>query len=284
MYGSDSTLQDFEKAYQKFLQEAEQGNGFAMHDLGRMFADGLGRDADVGLAQKWYEKALEAFLVREESVKRKRRNPICNIVLGKCMLLVWDQNKIMKKRHTGFLRRLQWIIKYAQYSLAGLYRRGRGVEQNNIRAFSLYMSSAEQGNPYASLELAKMYRDGFGTEPDLQQAEWRFQNAYSGFCGSGRKSHDDKLQYRIGQMLHTGTGTSKDDEGGPGIGKSPLQSWGNINAQYALGTLWLAGSGRQRQAVEWLKSSKCRALSRPVCVRGNYTRMVCILIKIWIRP
>ena len=25
------------------------------------------------------------------------------------------------------------------------------------------MSSAEQGNPYASLELAKMYRDGFGT-------------------------------------------------------------------------------------------------------------------------
>ena len=31
----------------------------------------------------------------------------------------------------------------------------------------LYMSSAEQGNPYASLELAKMYRDGFGTEPDL---------------------------------------------------------------------------------------------------------------------
>ena len=63
LYGSDSTLQDFEKAYQKFLQEAEQGNGFAMHDLGRMFADGLGRDADVGLAQKWYEKALEAFLV-----------------------------------------------------------------------------------------------------------------------------------------------------------------------------------------------------------------------------
>ena len=26
------------------------------------------------------------------------------------MLLVWEQNKIMKRRHTGFLRRLQWII------------------------------------------------------------------------------------------------------------------------------------------------------------------------------
>ena len=53
LYGSDSVLQDFEKAYQKFLQEAEQGNGFAMQDLGRMLADGLGRDTDM--AQEWYE-------------------------------------------------------------------------------------------------------------------------------------------------------------------------------------------------------------------------------------
>lgn len=211
LYGSDSTLQDFEKAYQKFLQEAEQGNGFAMHDLGRMFADGLGRDADVGLAQKWYEKAAHWF----------------------------SQAAAMDH-------------KYAQYSLAGLYRRGRGVEQNDIRAFSLYMSSAEQGNPYASLELAKMYRDGFGTEPDLQQAEWRFQNAYSGFVVLEEKSHDDKLQYRIGQMLHTGTGTSKDDEGAARYWEKSAKL-GNINAQYALGTLWLeTGSGDSGQAVEWL--------------------------------
>ena len=142
--------------------------------------------------------------------------------------------------------------KYAQYSLAGLYRRGRGVEQNDIRAFSLYMSSAEQGNPYASLELAKMYRDGLGTEPDLQQAEWRFQNAYSGFVVLEEKSHDDKLQYRIGQMLHTGTGTSKDDEGAARYWEKSAKL-GNINAQYALGTLWLeTGSGDSGQAVEWL--------------------------------
>lgn len=129
---------------------------------------------------------------------------------------------------------------------------GGGVEQNDIRAFSLYMSSAEQGNPYASLELAKMYRDGFGTEPDLHQAEWRFQNAYSGFVVLEEKSHDDKLQYRIGQMLHTGTGTSKDDEGAARYWEKSAKL-GNINAQYALGTLWLeTGSGDSGQAVEWL--------------------------------
>ena len=162
LYGSDSTLQDFEKAYQKFLQEAEQGNGFAMHDLGRMFADGLGRDADVGLAQKWYEKALEAFLVREESVKKKEK-PYLQYRIGKMYASGLGAEQNYEKAAHWFSQAAAMDHKYAQYSLAGLYRRGRGVEQNDIRAFSLYMSSAEQGNPYASLELAKMYRDGFGT-------------------------------------------------------------------------------------------------------------------------
>ena len=142
--------------------------------------------------------------------------------------------------------------KYAQYSLAGLYHRGQGVEQNDMRAFSLYRSSAEQGNPYASLELAKMYRDGLGTEPAPKLAERGFQDAYSGFVMLEEKSHDDKLQYRIGQMLHTGTGTEADD-------KRAAEYWeksaklGNTNAQYALGKLWLeTESGDSSLAVEWL--------------------------------
>lgn len=73
LYGSDSVSQDFEKAYQKFLQEAEQGNGFAMQDLGRMFADGLGRDTDMALAQEWYGKALRAFRTEETSVKERQK-------------------------------------------------------------------------------------------------------------------------------------------------------------------------------------------------------------------
>ena len=109
MYGSDSTLQDFEKAYQKFLQEAEQGNGFAMHDLGRMFADGLGRDADVGLAQKWYEKALEAFLVREESVKKKGET-ISAISYWENYASGLGAEQNYEKAAHWFSRRLQWLI------------------------------------------------------------------------------------------------------------------------------------------------------------------------------
>lgn len=251
LYGSDSTLQDFEKAYQKFLQEAEQGNGFAMHDLGRMFADGLGRDADVGLAQKWYEKALEAFLVREESVKKKEK-PYLQYRIGKMYASGLGAEQNYEKAAHWFSQAAAMAHKYAQYSLAGLYRCGQGVEQNDMQAFDLYRSSSDQGNPYASLELAKMYQDGLGTKQDSQQAGRRFQDAYSGFVILEEKNHDDRLQYRIGQMLHTGMGTEPDDERAAGYWKKSAKL-GNINAQYALGKLWLeTESGDSSLAVEWL--------------------------------
>ena len=271
LYGSDSTLQNFEKAYQKFLQEAEQGNGFAMQDLGRMFADGLGWDADVSLAQKWYEKALEAFLVREKSVM-ERQKPYLQYRIGKMYASGLGAEQNYEKAAHWFSQAAAMDHKYAQYSLAGLYRRGQGVEKNDTRAFSLYMSSADQGNPYASLELAKMYRDGSGTKPDLQQAEWRFQDAYSGFLVLEEKSHDDKLQYRIGQMLHTGTGTSTDNERAARYWEKSAKL-GNINAQYALGTLWLeTRSGDSGQAVEWLTKAANAEHSAAQYVLGKLYR------------
>ena len=91
-----------------------------------------------------------------------------------------------------------------QYSLGGLYYRGQGVTQNYSQAFNLYQRSAEQGNPYASYEMAKMYRDGIGVAVNVENAESCFEQAFSGFCRLEAQSHDDKLQYRLGQMLHTG--------------------------------------------------------------------------------
>ena len=85
-------------------------------------------------------------------------------------------------------------------------------------------------------------------------------------------------------MLHTGTGTEADD-------KRAAEYWeksaklGNTNAQYALGKLWLeTGSGDSGQAVEWLQKQQMQSTQLPSMCWGNYTRMVCILIKIWIRP
>ncbi|MFQ9702127.1 MAG: tetratricopeptide repeat protein [Enterocloster clostridioformis] len=98
---------------------------------------------------------------------------------------------------------------------------GQGVTQNYSQAFNLYQRSAEQGNPYASYKMAKMYRDGIGVVSNAEHSESCFEQAFSGFCRLEAQSHDDKLQYCLGQMLHTGTGTGKDDRGGSMVGNGP---------------------------------------------------------------
>ena len=126
------------------------------------------------------------------------------------------------------------------------------MEQSYEQAFHLYCRSAAQGNPYADYETAKMYRDGIGTTVQPKQAEQSFQSAFRGFTALEKQSHDDKLQYRLGQMLHTGTGTEKDE-------KATAEYWekaaklGNVHAQYALAKLWLeTNNGDVSKALQWL--------------------------------
>lgn len=131
------------------------------------------------------------------------------------------------------------------------------MERDLKRAFSLYHASAIQGNPYASYELAKMFRDGTGTKKSAGQAEEHFQDAFSGFLVLEEQSHDDKLQYRLGQMLYQGIGTERDEE-------EAVRYWqqaaklGNVNAQYTLGCLYLKGEEITKdmgKAVAWLRKA-----------------------------
>ena len=225
LYGGDEMKQDFDEAFRLFLLEAKSGNPLAMHDLGRMFADGLGREIDTAAAWEWYTKALAAFHTAEQTAK-ERQKPYLQYRIGKMYAAgLGTEHKVNcpeGAREGGLGRNygtaVQWFSqavsaghKYAQYSLAGLYYRGQGVEQDYARAFHLYQSSAGQGNPYASYELAKMCRDGIGTAKNEEKAGEHFEDAFSGFLHLERDSHDDKLQYRLGQMLHSGTGTERDD-------------------------------------------------------------------------
>ena len=269
LYGSEEAEPDFERAFQLFQQEAEKGNALAMYDLARIFADGLGREADPNAAQNWYAKALAAFMEAEFSAKERQKSYL-QYRIGKMYAAdLGTEHKVNcpeGAREGGlgrdygeaaewFGRAVRQNHKYDQYSLAGLYYRGQGVEQDYRQARNLYRCSAEQENPYASYELAKMYRDGIGAEPDGQQAATYFEAAFRGFLALESKSHDDKLQYRLGQMLYTGTGTKKEET-------KAVEFWqkaarlGNANAQYALASHWLkTGTGDLQQALEWIQKA-----------------------------
>ena len=71
LFGGKDQPQDLEQAFTLFQQEAQKGNALAMHDLGRMLADGLGRKIDMQAAHVWYSKALAAFYAVERQKKKR---------------------------------------------------------------------------------------------------------------------------------------------------------------------------------------------------------------------
>jgi len=250
LYGSDEVEPDFEQALRLFLEEAEGGNALAMHDLGRMYADGLGVEMDAETAFAWYEIALSAFL----NIEANKESRYVEYRIGKMHAAGLGTEQDYEKAAGWFEMAASRNHKYAQYSLAGLYYRGQGVEQDFEMAFRLYSKSAAQRVPYAYYELAKMYRDGIGTEKDAEEAELNFEEAFYGFKRLEEQSHDDKLQYRLGQMLYAGTGTEKDVDAAIGYFEKAARV-GNVHAQYMLGKVYLdedSGHRNSEKAVLWL--------------------------------
>lgn len=248
LYGSEDVPQNFNEAYRLFLLEAELGNALAMHDLGRMLADGLGREIDTEISYQWYQKALTAFL----SAEAEKPKPYIQYRIGKMYAAGLGTEQNYEQSAAWFSQAVAKNHKYAQYSLGNLYYRGQGVSQDYEEALRLYTLSANQSNPYADYELAKMYRDGIGTNTNTVEADKHFKCAFVGFSALEADSHDDKLQYRLGQMLNTGIGTEKDVNAAIAYFEKSAKL-GNVNAQYQLGKLWLeTGTGDPLQAVAWI--------------------------------
>lgn len=251
LYGTEDTSPDFAGAYELFHREAQRENALAMCDLGKMWIDGLGRDADPEEGQRWYAKALSAFLELEEWEPDRYTEYRIGKLYAEGLGTEQDHATAAK----WFTKAAGQGHKYARYSLAGLYLRGQGVDKDVEKTHQLYKASASQGVPYAAFELGKLYRDGLGCEQSSEEAQRWFQSAYGGFKSLEEHSHDDKLQYRLGWMLLHGVGVERDEQA--------AREWfersaklGNPHAQYQLAKLILAdGSSTTEQirtAVEWL--------------------------------
>jgi TPR repeat protein len=250
LFGNKDTEPDFERALTLLLEEAKDGNALAMHDLGRMYVDGLGMESDADTAFDWYKKALDAF----ENIEAQKENSYVEYRIGKMYAAGFGTEQDYEEAAGWFGEAASKRHKYAQYSLAGLYYRGQGVEQSYKTALDLYRALACQRMPYASYELAKMYRDGVDAAPDSEEAELHFEDAFQGFNDLEKQSHDDKLQHRLGHMLYTGTGTERDVGAAIGYFEKAARL-GNIHAHYMLGKLYLdenSGHTNVEQAIKWL--------------------------------
>lgn len=244
LYGTSEMEPDEEAAYEIMKEEAEQGNAYAMADMGKMYGQGIFVEADKAKAQEWYEKSLKAMLI----VEGRKENTYLEYRIGKMYQYGLGTEENLPEAAKWFGMASSKEHKYALYSLGMLYLHGKGVEQDEEKACQLFQRSHKKGNPYASFELGKLYEAGRGTQKNTDLAEKCYRVAFLGFLNLEKKSRDDTLWYRIGTMYMQGVGTEADEkEAEKYLSKSV--DYGNTHAAYQLAKLYI------RQETEKLKSN-----------------------------
>lgn len=215
------------KAFELLQAEAEKRNVLALHDLGKMYQNGLLGNENIPKADEYFQKALQGFLKLEPTSKRLQ--DYVQYRIGKMFAIGLGTEQDHTKAFGWVEKSAAAGNKFAQYSLGSLYFFGNGVAQNYEKAFEYYKLSADQDNAYACYEVAKMLCDGIGTEKNMEQAELYFQKAYNGFLKIAQDNPDDKIIYRLGMMTFSGTGCDADQE----LGIEYIKQSAELGNEYA---------------------------------------------------
>ncbi len=214
-------------AFSMMQTEAEKGNVLALHDLGKMYRNGLLGEDNIPKADEYFQKALQGFLELEPTANQLR--DYVQYRIGKIYAFGYGTEQDYSTAFKWFKKSADAGNKFAQYSLGSLYFYGNGVAQNYEKAFEYYKLSADQDNAYACYEVAKMLRDGIGTEKNTEQAEEYFQKAYSGFRKIAAENPDDQILYRLGVMTFSGTGCAADRD----LGIEYIKQSAELGNEYA---------------------------------------------------
>ena len=241
LYGSKTDPPDLNQAFILMQAEANNGNGLALYDLGRMYLLGLGCDKDESAASTFFLKALTAFEKMEKSAKNA---DYWQYRIGRLYSFGYGVDQNYATAATWFEKAVAANNPFAAYSLASLFYRGQGVEQDDARAFNLYSMAANHStkpNAYAQYQLGAMWKDGVGTEVNKSISDSWYSKAYHSFCQIEQETADDKLYYRLGSMNLHSTGTPVDLI----LAKEYFEKavkLGNVDALYGLGKLYLDSS------------------------------------------
>lgn len=187
LYGTKTEPPDFEKALLFLKTESERGNGFAMHDLAKMYLSGLGCSKDEELAQEWFRKAYVAFI---EAEKNSDKPDYLQYRIGKLYSFGYGVKQDYLKAAEWYKKAVTQGNPFAAYSLGCLYLRGQGVDEDAEKAYKLFVMAAEheeKPNAYAAYELGRMCAEGNGTDKNEKASDSWYKKAYVSLQGKGRK-------------------------------------------------------------------------------------------------
>ncbi len=238
LYGTKEEPPDLSTAHKLMREQAEHGNGLAMHDLGKMYLSGLGCEKEEETAHTWFRKAHGAFSRMETAVKKPA---YWQYRIGKLYAYGYGVEQNYEQSARWFTKAVDGDSPFAAYALGSQYYRGQGVEQDHKEAYRLFHIAATdtaKPNAYAQYQLGRMCRDGIGTEVDKDASNQWYRQAYLGFLSMEQDMADDKLYYRLGSMNLTGTGTEVDLEKARDYLEKAAKLE-NTDALYGLGKLHL---------------------------------------------
>ena len=217
------------------------------------------------------------------SLARVRLPLVCVVVVSGASIAWWlhKRNAVKKVSDAASLSRVRKAAEQgdakAQFDLAVMCYKGRGLQQDYAEAARWYRKAADQGYAKAQMNLGDMYHDGKGVPLDYAEAfRW---------CQKAAEQGDARAQDAVGYMHATGQGVSQDyaeairwykkaaEQGdavaqqslgymysqGQGVSQDYTEAnrWylkaaeqGDARAQYSLGYMYAAGQGVLRDYIE----------------------------------
>ena len=188
IYDKKSGKEDFEKAEQLLISEADSGNVLAVHDLGKMYSTKKLGEKDEAKSYKYYEESFQGFTEIEpngdfmfpyETVYQKPVDMRSYIWyrIGKMHCYGLGTQKDMIKATDYFKRSAELNNTNAKRTLALEYLSGKHLEQDIEKGLEMLTECADRGDTLSCYKLGKIYFKGEIVYKDLNTAEKYFLKA-----------------------------------------------------------------------------------------------------------
>lgn len=250
------------KARDIYQQFADKGDKVAQFKLGYMFEYGLGGQADMPMAEKWYlassqqDEPMAQYLLghfyqlgrldnkpnyqeaKAWYAKAQHRYAPAAVALGFIYETVDDDYEHAMQSYQVAASQNDPI---GQYDLALMSDVGKGREVNEAQAQTMYLNAANQGFTPAMFALAQQYFSGSAGVRDEDEAiHWYKKAAQMG---------NQDAMYQLGLLSETGVGTSLNYEEAAQYYQQAAKL-GDAQATLALARMYTYGLGVQKDAQQ----------------------------------
>ncbi len=147
---------DYKAAYREWRPLAEKGNAAAQHNLGILYNDGLGLEADLVEAAKWYRRAAQGGNANAQTKM--------GVFLARGLGLAQDYDEAV----SWFREAAEQHHAQAQFNLGILYATGSGVDEDRVQALMWLNLAHEAGVEQAAQPREMLIREM--TPEDVEEA------------------------------------------------------------------------------------------------------------------